>query len=87
MNESRLRDGLLFRRIADEGLLLDLEEDAGYRLNDVGMSIVSLLSDGVDDEALVERLCQEFEIDRDGCRHAVTRFVEDLRSRTLLRGR
>ncbi len=83
---SRLRTGLLFRRIVDEGLLLDLEEDMGYRLNDVGVSIVSLLSEGVDGAALIDRLCAEYDIDRERCAREVSAFLEDLQARGLTRG-
>ena len=86
MDDTRLRSGLLFRRIVDEGLLLDLEEDVGYRLNEVGIRIVSLLSEGVAGEVLIERLCEEFEIDRESCAAEVDAFVAELRGRDLLRG-
>ena len=82
---SKLRTGLLFRRIVDEGLLLDLEEDLGYRLNDVGVSIVSLLSEGIDGVALIDRLCAEYEIDRDRCTREVSDFLDDLQARGLIR--
>jgi hypothetical protein len=85
MDGSRLRSDLLLRRIVDEGLLLDVERDLGYRLNDTAMSIVALLSEGRDRDAIVERLCLEFEVDRDRCEEAVTRFLGELVSRGLLR--
>lgn len=84
-NESKLRDGLLFRRIVDEGLLLDLEADVGYSLNEVGTRILSLLAEGMEGEGLVERLCSEFDIDRAECAREVEEFLAQLETRGLLR--
>ncbi len=83
-DNSRLRSGLLFRRIVDEGLLLDLRDDAGYRLNDVATSILDLLSQGVEEKELVDRLCAEFEIDRERCAREVSDFLAELAERELL---
>ena len=83
-SDSGLRSGLLFRRIVDEGLLLDLEADVGYSLNEVGARILELLSEGEGRDRVVERLCSEFEIEEAQCQREVEAFLEELRSRGLL---
>ncbi len=82
--ETRLKDGLLVRRIVDEGLLLDLEGDVGYRLNDVATSILGLLNEGMEGEALIDRLCSEFEIDRETCAREVSDFLVELEAKGIL---
>lgn len=82
--ETRLKNGLLVRRIVDEGLLLDLEGDVGYRLNDVATSILGLLDEGIEGEALIDRLCGEFEIDRETCAREVSEFLGELEAKGIL---
>ena len=79
-----LRERILFRRIVDEGLLLDLDTDLAFRLNQVGTRIVELLGEGKDVESLERRLCAEFSIDEDQCAQEVGRFLEQLKSKRLI---
>ena len=82
-----LRERILFRRIVDEGLLLDLETDLAFRLNQVGTRIVELLDEGRDVESLERQLCAEFSIDEDRCAQEVGRFLEQLKSKGLIDAR
>lgn len=84
-NDIRLKNGLLFRRIVDEGLLLDIENDVGYRLNRVGTHILQLLQEGSTGEELAARLCTEFDIDEQRCSLEIHEFLQQLDSAGLLR--
>ncbi len=73
-------DAVSQTRLADHsGVLLDIDSLRVYSLNETGMCLVEALREGVDDhDALVQRIIEEFEVDRATAAADVDAFVEEL---------
>jgi hypothetical protein len=73
-------DGVSQTRLADHsGVILDIDSLQVFSVNDTGMCMVEALRDGIDDhEGLVQRIVEEFEIDRETAAADVNAFVEEL---------
>jgi hypothetical protein len=67
-------------RLADQsGVVLDIDSLQVFSVNDTGMCLVEALRDGIDDhEGLVNRLVEEFDVDRETAAGDVDAFVEEL---------
>ena len=67
-------------RLADHsGVILDIDSLQVFSVNDTGMCLVEALRDGVDDhEGLVQRIVEQFEVDRERAASDVDAFVEEL---------
>lgn len=68
------------QKLADDtGVILDVESLKVFSLNETGMFLVECLGQGVvTEEALVERLVAEFEVDRETAAEDVRTFVAEL---------
>ncbi|MCG6948579.1 MAG: PqqD family protein [Acidobacteria bacterium] len=73
-------DAVSQTRLADHsGVLLDIDSLRVYSLNETGMCLIEALREGVDDhDALVQRIIEEFEVDRTTAAADVDAFVEEL---------
>jgi len=67
-------------RLADHsGVILDIDSLQVFSVNDTGMCLVEALRDGVDDhEGLVQRIVEQFEVDRERAASDVDAFVDEL---------
>ena len=67
-------------RLADHsGVILDIDSLQVFSVNDTGMCLVEALGDGVDDhEGLVQRIVEQFEVDREKAASDVDAFVDEL---------
>jgi len=62
----------------DEGALIHLETKLSYALNRTGLRIWSLLKEGNCAHEIVEKLHEEFEVDRDRLKKDVVSLIEEL---------
>ena len=74
----------MFRRLPGGGVLVDLDSDRIFELNDTGARIWEAWQAGHDVEAIAERLCAEFEIDPAAAVEATNRLLGDLRAAGLV---
>lgn len=68
----------------DEATLMHLGTKLPYALNRTGLTTWFLLKDGCALDAIVERLQEEFDIEREKLRKDVVNFIEDLLSYKLI---
>ena len=67
------------RLVDHSGVILDIDSLQVFSVNDTGMCLVEALRDGIDDhEGLVQRIVDEFEVDREAASDDVNAFVEEL---------
>jgi hypothetical protein len=73
-------DAVSHTRLADHnGVILDIDSLQVFSVNDTGMCLVEALRDGINDnEGLVSRIVEAFEVDRETAAGDVDAFVEEL---------
>ena len=74
----------LFREVNEEGVLLNLDSERYYILDDVGTRMWQLLSDQGDVEAAVTQLLEEYEVDEETLRGDVARLLGELTEAGLI---
>jgi hypothetical protein len=66
-------------------VLLSIENGEYYNMEEVGSRIWALLENPLTVAALVERLLEEFDVERERCEREALAFLEQLRKDRLLR--
>jgi hypothetical protein len=79
----RSRD-LSWREIEDEVVAVDMETSTYVSANASGVVLWRALADGATRDELIDRLVEEFDIDRARAGADVDRFVDELSSQGLL---
>jgi hypothetical protein len=80
----RPADGVVFNRVGDELVLLDLNRGVYYGLDPIGARIWQLLSEGVEEAEIVERLREEYEAERETLAADLAGLIAELRGCGLL---
>ena len=80
----RVRDGVVFKRLDDESVLLDLRSGTYFGLNDTGTCLWQGLSELQNVDAAVRGLLETFEVDRATARADAVRLIALLVERRLL---
>ena len=87
MTDLRLRtDGVPWQQIDDEIVVLDAQRSVYLAANPSGALLWRALADGTTRDALVERLAEAFDLDRERAGADTDAFLADLRARELLEG-
>jgi len=76
---------VLFQKVHDEVVLLDLEAGDYFGLNPVGAHVWRLLGRGMDLDAIVDALYERYDTPRERLAADVQALVEELLDRGLLR--
>jgi hypothetical protein len=79
-----LAPDVVLRVINGEALLLKLNAEDVFALNDTGTRIVQLMTEGRDLEAVLDALEEEYGVERVELQRAVTDLVDALRARGLV---
>jgi len=74
----RPRSDVRFRRVAGEGVVLLQDANEVLALNQVGARILEHIGDGLTVAEIVERLLEEFDVDRSELEADTTEFVREL---------
>jgi coenzyme PQQ synthesis protein D (PqqD) len=82
--QPRPRPAVLFRRLGDGGVIVDLHHDQIFELNDTGARIWEAIESGVTIAALPALLTSEFHIDSETAASEVRRLVDELLRAGLL---
>jgi len=77
-------DQVLFRDLAGEAVLLEVESGRYYGLNETGTRMWSLLVEHGRVDMALQSLLQEYEVSSDRLQEELFHFVETLASRKLL---
>lgn len=79
-----IRDDVISEEIEDELVVLDLEGDVYFSLNDVGRLIWEAISDGKTFSEVVDAICETYDVERDRASEDAVAFLEDTLDRELL---
>ncbi|MGD8625505.1 MAG: PqqD family protein [Anaerolineae bacterium] len=74
----------LFQEVGGEGVLLNLDTERYYVLDDVGMRMWQVLAEGGDVPAALEALLAEYEVDRQTLFQDLVRLIGELEEAGLL---
>ena len=80
----RVRDGVVFKELDGESVLLDLSSGTYFGLNDTGTCLWQDLTESQDLDAAVCRLLERFDIDLATARADATRLIATLVEKRLL---
>jgi hypothetical protein len=86
MEEVRFKphDSVVFERVQQELVLLDVDSGTYYGLNEVGARLWDLLARGIDKEEALTKLLDEYNTTRDQLEHDVDRLIAELQNKRLL---
>jgi hypothetical protein len=73
-----LSDQVIFQELEDEAILLDLNGEAYYGLDQVGMRLWQLLSEDGDLDHAVAQLLQEYEVEETELRTDMLELLNDM---------
>ena len=77
-------DNVLFRQLEDESVILHLNKEVYYGLDDVGTRMWTVLTDSESIQAAFEVLSDEYDIDPESLENDLTGLVEKLVDKGLL---
>lgn len=80
-----LNEAVAFAEIDDEAVLLNVETGVYFGLSAVGCRIWKLLEETQDEEALLDRLLGEYDVELDQAAEDLREFLDELVSRGLAR--
>jgi hypothetical protein len=80
----RVPEHVLMRRVGDEHVLLNLEDETYYGLNPVGSRLIELAEHGATLEEIIDRLFAEFEVERERLEADVRRIAAELIAARLI---
>jgi len=93
MQEQKIRDDTIITRIREvatadmegETVMINIENGKYYGIDPVGSRIWELLTDPQSTATLVERLCDEYEVEPERCKEDVLAFLNYLWGEALVR--
>lgn len=74
----RVPDDVLISNLQEESVILNLDSERYYGLDDVGTRFVSVLNTADSIEAAYEKLIQEYDVDEEVLRKDLLTLVENL---------
>jgi hypothetical protein len=80
----RVPDSVLMRSMGDEMVMLDLEKENYFGLNEVGARVMQIAAPGATLEAIVDQLLEEFEVRREQAEQDVRQIAAELIGAGLL---
>ncbi len=85
----KIKNGYLLREVGSVSVVVAVGEASKdfhkiLTLNDTGSFLFKLLSDGADEDVLVTKLCERFDVDKDTAQSDVKRFLQKLDTLKLL---
>ncbi len=75
---------VLSRELDDEGVLLNLETERYFTLDDVGIRMWQLLAEHGDVETVVAQLLDEYDVDESTLRHDLADLIAELVKANLM---
>lgn len=79
-----VRDGVMFNRIGDEIVILDLDSGTYYGLDPVGSRLWELLSGGATLDDAIATMASEYDVDRETLERDLSVLLNELREKQLL---
>jgi hypothetical protein len=75
---ARVAEGVLFRELDGEAVILSLDAETYFGLDEVGTRIWSVLGESPTIQAAFETLCLEYDVDKDQLRRDLEEFLGEL---------
>lgn len=79
-----VRDGVMFNRVGDEVVLLDLDSGTYFGLDAVGGRLWDLISGTATIGEAIDAMLDEYEVERDVLERDVMKLVEELAEKKLI---
>lgn len=80
----RLRKGLSWRRVGDDIVVLDLDQSCYVSISGAGAVVWEHLAKGASLDDVLDRIVDEYDVDREQAAADVEAFVQNLRDRRLM---
>lgn len=74
----RIPDDVLLSRLQEESVILNLDSERYFGLDDVGTRFLSVLTTSDSIEAAYQSLTEEYDVDRDVLRHDLVALIQSL---------
>jgi hypothetical protein len=80
-----LPECVVYKKVGEEMVLLDFDRGVYYGLNPVGARVWELLAEGKTSEEIIDRLTEEFEVERTDVTNDVAELMDNLQTNGLVR--
>jgi hypothetical protein len=80
----RIADGIVFKEVGDEMVLLDFERGIYFGLDPIGARIWQLITEEKSVAAIVDTLVDEYDVTRDELERDVAELLDDLVAKSLI---
>ena len=80
----KIPDDVLISKLQDESVILNLDSERYYGLDDVGTRMLSVLTTSDSIEAAYQTLVREYDVDRNALRRDLAELVENLLKHGIL---
>ncbi|HEX7329860.1 MAG TPA: PqqD family protein [Pyrinomonadaceae bacterium] len=80
----RVPDDVLISNLQEESVILNLDSERYYGLDDVGTRFLSVLNTADSIEAAYEQLAQEYDVDKEVLRKDLLKLIENLIEQGIL---
>lgn len=81
----KIPDDVLISKLQEESVILNLESERYYGLDDIGTRILSVLTTSESIEAAYKTLVNEYDVDADVLRQDLIDLIENLSKQGLIR--
>ena len=81
----KIPDGVLISKLQEESVILNLDSERYYGLDDVGTRILTVLTTSESIEAAYEALVNEYDVDAQVLRRDLLELVEELVNQGLIK--
>ena len=80
----KIPDDVLISKLQEESVILNLDSERYYGLDDVGTRILTVLTTSESIEAAYETLVKEYDVDREILRQDLLELIENLSKQGLI---
>jgi len=78
-------DGVLFQSVADEAVLLNMDDNHYYGLDDIATRMWQLLMEYGDEEAVVRQMLEEYDVEEAVLRQDFVALVAEMEQNGLIK--
>mgnify|MGYP001350333668 CR=1 FL=1 len=82
--EFRAADGVLFQTVADEAVLLNIDDNRYYGLDDIATRMWTLLMEHGDEETVIRQMLEEYEVEEPVLRQDFVALVAEMEQSGLI---
>lgn len=83
--EFKADDGVLFQTVADESVLLNINDNRYYGLDEVATRMWQLLMEHGDEETVIRQMMEEYDVEEPVLRRDFTALVAEMEQNGLIK--